>query len=158
MGLLYPIADVVGDVEAQGIDVLRLVEGFNRNVGAHQLFPRHTLEGLPPVDHPRDLVGNRLPVVAEVFVARIGASVKAGRRARGDGRCRGRTELNTSHDVFELRRDAVWRVDGTFGMRKLSKGLNCATVSRKDNARRTMKLNVFQGSNLRMIAKRCIAN
>ena len=40
-----------------------------------------------------------------------------------------------------------------FGMRKMSKGLNCATVSRNDNARRTMKSIVFQGSNLKNDSK-----
>ena len=81
-----PVADVVGDVEAQRVNILRLVELLDRDVGTHQLFPRHLLEGLPPVDHPRNLVGNRLPFVAEVFIAGFGTSVKAGRRARGDRR------------------------------------------------------------------------
>ena len=86
VGLLDPIPQIMGDVEADGIYFLRFVEEFNRIVILHDSLFRHARELLSAVDQGRHLVGNGLAVGSKFLVPWLRVAIETGRRTRaGDG-------------------------------------------------------------------------
>ena len=81
VGLLDPIPQIMGDVEADGIYFLRFVEEFNRIVILHDSLFRHARELLSAVDQGRDLIGNGLAVGAKFLVPWLRVAIETGRRA-----------------------------------------------------------------------------
>ena len=86
MGLLDPIPQIMGDVEADGVYFLRFVEEFNGIVILHDSLFRHAHELLSAVNQGRYLIGDGLAVGAKFLVPWLRVAVEAGRRAgAGDG-------------------------------------------------------------------------
>ena len=87
MGLFDPVPQIMGDVEADRINFLCLVEELDRIIVLHDALFRDAGELLLAVDQGRHLVGNRLAVGAKFLVPRLRVAVEASSSAgAGDGR------------------------------------------------------------------------
>ena len=87
VGLFDPIPQIMGDVEADRVNLLSLVEEFDRIIVLHDALFRDAGELLLAVDQGRHLVGNRLAVGAKFLVPRLRVAVEASSSAgAGDGR------------------------------------------------------------------------
>ena len=87
VGLFDPIPQIMGDVEADGVHFLRLVEEFDGVVILHDSLFRHARELLSAVNQGRYLVGYGLAVGAKFLVPRLRIAVETSCSAgAGDGR------------------------------------------------------------------------
>ena len=87
VGLFDPIPQIMGDVEADRVNLLSLVEKFDRIIVLHDALFRDAGELLLAVDQGRHLVGNRLAVGAKFLVPRLRVAVETSSGAgAGDGR------------------------------------------------------------------------
>ena len=87
MGLFDPIPQVVRDVEADRIHLLRFVEQLDGIVVLHDALLRDAGELLPAVYQGRHLVGDGLAVGAKFLVPRLRVAVETSCSAgAGDGR------------------------------------------------------------------------
>ena len=84
MGLFDPVPQIMGDVEADRINLLSLVEQLDGIIVLHDALLRNAGELLLAVDQGRHLVGDRLAVGAKFLVSRLRVAVKA-RRGAGAG-------------------------------------------------------------------------
>ena len=95
VGLLDPIPQIMGDVEADGVYFLRFVEEFDGVVVLHDSLFRHAHKLLSAVDQGRNLIGDGLAIGAKFLVPWLRIAVETGRRAgAGDG---GRRNGSGSH-------------------------------------------------------------
>ena len=84
MGLFDPVPQIMGDVEADRINLLSLVEQLDGIIVLHDALLRNAGELLLAVDQGGHLVGDRLAVGAKFLVSRLRVAVKA-RRGAGAG-------------------------------------------------------------------------
>ena len=84
MGLFDPVPQIMGDVEADRINLLSFVEQLDGIIVLHDALLRNAGELLLAVDQGRHLVGDRLAVGAKFLISRLRVAVKA-RRGAGAG-------------------------------------------------------------------------